>query len=367
MPPDVDEPPEAVPVDEVPPDPEELPDGEDELAGAVGCTPDTDVSGYSLVVPLAPATISCGTEPAATPEVSMPVTVPVAVDALAPVPVGTETWRPKSRSCAATSPGSAEELGHLLEGGELRQLRHRLRGIHGLQGILVATSSELSSCMNSVRLTVCGAGVVAAAVGVVWLPVGEVTAETDMGCGVRRRCAGEAPSTGSAQPPGPPRPARPGARPRIAAAGGCRRRIPAGRRTRAGRTRGRRGRRRWWRRQESPLEEKTGGANGVARPAALGAIACHWLARAARIAATKASLESTIAKLQTTIGDLGQQSGLIANTRSDLEALKHKGDRQYYEFTLEKGAKAQAISTVKLQLKRDGSQARQVFDRCNRR
>ncbi len=70
------------------------------------------------------------------------------------------------------------------------------------------------------------------------------------------------------------------------------------------------------------------------------------------VAATKASLESTIAKLQTTIGDLGQQSGLIANTRSDLEALKHKGDRQYYEFTLEKGAKAQAISTVKLQLKK---------------
>jgi chromosome segregation ATPase len=50
------------------------------------------------------------------------------------------------------------------------------------------------------------------------------------------------------------------------------------------------------------------------------------------VAATKASLEATIAKLQGTIGDLGVQSGLIANTRTDLEALKHKGDRQYYEF-----------------------------------
>jgi seryl-tRNA synthetase len=70
------------------------------------------------------------------------------------------------------------------------------------------------------------------------------------------------------------------------------------------------------------------------------------------VAATKASLESTIAKLQNTIGDLGVQTGLIANTRSDLEALKHKGDRQYYEFTLLKGAKPQAISTVKLQLKK---------------
>jgi len=70
------------------------------------------------------------------------------------------------------------------------------------------------------------------------------------------------------------------------------------------------------------------------------------------VAATKASLEATISKLQNTIGDLGVQSGLIANTRSDLEALKHKGDRQYYEFTLLKGAKPQAFSTVALQLKK---------------
>ncbi len=70
------------------------------------------------------------------------------------------------------------------------------------------------------------------------------------------------------------------------------------------------------------------------------------------VAATKASLEATIAKLQNTIGDLGVQSGLIANTRGDLEALKHKGDRQYYEFTLLKGAQPQAFSTVALQLKK---------------
>jgi hypothetical protein len=67
---------------------------------------------------------------------------------------------------------------------------------------------------------------------------------------------------------------------------------------------------------------------------------------------TKASLEETKAQLQHTIGDLGVQSGLIANTRGDLEILKHKGDRQYYEFTLLKGAKPQAVSTVSLQLKK---------------
>ena len=70
------------------------------------------------------------------------------------------------------------------------------------------------------------------------------------------------------------------------------------------------------------------------------------------IASTKADLAATQAKLQSAIGDLGVQSGLIAHTRDDLEILKHKGDRNYYEFTLIKGAQPQAISTVSLQLKK---------------
>jgi multidrug efflux pump subunit AcrA (membrane-fusion protein) len=70
------------------------------------------------------------------------------------------------------------------------------------------------------------------------------------------------------------------------------------------------------------------------------------------VASTKADLEATKAKLQSTIGDLGVQSGLIAHTQGDLETLKHKGDRNYFEFTLLKGAKPQPISTVSLQLRR---------------
>jgi hypothetical protein len=70
------------------------------------------------------------------------------------------------------------------------------------------------------------------------------------------------------------------------------------------------------------------------------------------VASTKADLEATKAKLQSTIGDLGMQSGLIAHTAGDLEVLKHKGDRNYYEFTLLKGAKPQPVSTVSLQLKK---------------
>jgi hypothetical protein len=70
------------------------------------------------------------------------------------------------------------------------------------------------------------------------------------------------------------------------------------------------------------------------------------------VASTKADLEATKAKLQSAVGDLGVQSGLIANTRSDLEVLKHKGDRNYYEFTLLRGAKPQPVSTVSLQLRK---------------
>jgi hypothetical protein len=70
------------------------------------------------------------------------------------------------------------------------------------------------------------------------------------------------------------------------------------------------------------------------------------------VASTRADLEATKAKLQSTVGDLGLQSGLIANTRADLEALKHRGDRNYYEFTLLRGAKPQPVSTISLQLKK---------------
>ena len=70
------------------------------------------------------------------------------------------------------------------------------------------------------------------------------------------------------------------------------------------------------------------------------------------ISATRTDLEATKKKLETTIGDLGQQSGLIARTRDDLEVLKHKGDRNYYEFTLTKSKHPTPVGTVSLQLKK---------------
>jgi nitrate reductase NapE component len=66
---------------------------------------------------------------------------------------------------------------------------------------------------------------------------------------------------------------------------------------------------------------------------------------------TQTDLAATNAKLERTIGDLGVQSGLIAHTAAELEALKRKGDRNYYDFTLSKGART-PVSTISLQLKK---------------
>ncbi len=69
------------------------------------------------------------------------------------------------------------------------------------------------------------------------------------------------------------------------------------------------------------------------------------------VAQTKTELQNTQAQLQSMKGDLGVQSGLIATNHDELEILKHKGDRNYYEFTLHKN-KRQPVSTVGLELKK---------------
>lgn len=66
---------------------------------------------------------------------------------------------------------------------------------------------------------------------------------------------------------------------------------------------------------------------------------------------TQTQLKTDEAQLLSMKGDLGVQSGLIATNGKELEILKHKGDRNYYEFTLQKGQK-RPISTVTLELKK---------------
>jgi len=82
------------------------------------------------------------------------------------------------------------------------------------------------------------------------------------------------------------------------------------------------------------------------------------------VAMTREELEETKAKLQHAIGDLGVQSGLIAHTRDELQALKMTGERTYYEFTLAKQQKKPTpVGTISLQLKKiDASHGRYTLN-----
>lgn len=72
----------------------------------------------------------------------------------------------------------------------------------------------------------------------------------------------------------------------------------------------------------------------------------------ASIADTQTDLQQTKANLQRTIGDAGVMSGLIARNHDELETLKHRGDRTYYEFTLQKGAQPTMLGAIRVQAKK---------------
>jgi chromosome segregation ATPase len=66
---------------------------------------------------------------------------------------------------------------------------------------------------------------------------------------------------------------------------------------------------------------------------------------------TQNDLAAAIAQLTSMRGDLSDHSSLIARNHDELEVLKHKGDRNIYEFTLAKGQK-KPVGTVSLELKK---------------
>jgi F0F1-type ATP synthase membrane subunit b/b' len=69
------------------------------------------------------------------------------------------------------------------------------------------------------------------------------------------------------------------------------------------------------------------------------------------VAKTQSDLASAVGQLQSMKGDLSGHSSLIARNHDELEILKHKGDRNFYEFTLTKGDK-KPVGTVSLELKK---------------
>ena len=70
------------------------------------------------------------------------------------------------------------------------------------------------------------------------------------------------------------------------------------------------------------------------------------------VATTQADLAQAKTQMGSMMGEEGKMSGLIATNHDELEILKHRGDRNYYEFTLHKGQQPTLVSTVKLQLKK---------------
>jgi chromosome segregation ATPase len=72
------------------------------------------------------------------------------------------------------------------------------------------------------------------------------------------------------------------------------------------------------------------------------------------VAKTQSDLATAVAQLTSMKGDLDGHSTLIARNAQELDVLKHKGDRNYYEFTLVKGQK-KPVGTVSLELKKADS------------
>jgi DNA anti-recombination protein RmuC len=69
------------------------------------------------------------------------------------------------------------------------------------------------------------------------------------------------------------------------------------------------------------------------------------------VAKTQSDLADTQTQMLSMKGDLSEHSSLIARNHDELDILKHKGDRTYYEFTLTKG-KNKPVGTVSLLLKK---------------
>jgi len=68
------------------------------------------------------------------------------------------------------------------------------------------------------------------------------------------------------------------------------------------------------------------------------------------VTGVKSDLDVTKAKLDRSMGDMNVMSGLIARNHDDLEELKRRGDRNYFEFTLTKAKTPQRVGPVQISL-----------------
>jgi hypothetical protein len=70
------------------------------------------------------------------------------------------------------------------------------------------------------------------------------------------------------------------------------------------------------------------------------------------VAATKKDLEATKSKLERTIGDQGVMSGLIARNKEEVEELKHRGERNIFDFDIKKSKDPVHVGPILVKLKK---------------
>jgi predicted nucleic acid-binding Zn-ribbon protein len=80
----------------------------------------------------------------------------------------------------------------------------------------------------------------------------------------------------------------------------------------------------------------------------IGAVATEVGGAKKDIEATKTDLEATKGKLERSLGDMNVMSGLIARNHDDLDELRRRGDRNYYEFTVQKAKTPQRVGPVQI-------------------
>jgi cell division protein FtsB len=84
----------------------------------------------------------------------------------------------------------------------------------------------------------------------------------------------------------------------------------------------------------------------------IGAVATEVGGAKKDIADTRSDLEATKSKLERATGDMGVMSGLIAHNRDELEDLKRRGERNYFEFNIAKSRNPQRVGPIQIKLNR---------------
>jgi hypothetical protein len=73
------------------------------------------------------------------------------------------------------------------------------------------------------------------------------------------------------------------------------------------------------------------------------------------VTGVKNDLDETKGKLERASGDMGVMSGLIARNHDDLDELKRRGDRNYFEFTIQRAKTPQHVGPVAIALNKTDS------------